>query len=57
MPDTSRESRFETPPTMLAWGLPSNDAHESGIEAAAVWVTGGVGLLLWTALAFLLTSA
>lgn len=57
MPDTHREGRTDTPPTMLSWGLPINDARESGVEAAAVWLTGGVGLLLWTAVAFLLTSA
>lgn len=57
MPDTNREGRADPPPTLLAWGLPINDARESGAEAAAVWLTGGAGLLLWTALAFLLTSA
>ena len=57
MPETHREGRTEIPTTMLAWGLPSSDAPESGVEAAAVWLTGGAGLLLWTALAFLLTTA
>lgn len=57
MPDNPREGRTDNPPTLLAWGLPTNDARESGAEAAAVWLTGGAGLLLWTALAFLLTSA
>ena len=57
MPETQREGRTETPTTMMAWGLPSNESPDNGIEAAAVWLTGGAGLLLWTALAFLLTSA
>ncbi|HEX7888152.1 MAG TPA: hypothetical protein VF522_02230 [Ramlibacter sp.] len=57
MPEIQREGRTETPTTMMAWGIPSSDPAESGVEAAAVWLTGGAGLLLWTALAFLLTTA
>jgi len=57
MPDESRESRSENPPTLLAWGMPSDDARQDAAEIAAWWLAGGIGLLLWTGLALLLTSA
>lgn len=54
--DDSRETRAEAAPVFLAWGMPV-ETRDTPFEAATWWVTGGASLLLWTALALLLTSA
>jgi len=54
MANDPREMRSPAP-IVLAWGVPSE--RENFLSDAALWLTGGVTLLLWTGLAFLLTSA
>jgi hypothetical protein len=56
MHDDNREARVEAAPVFMAWGLPM-ETREGGFEAATLWLTGGASLLLWTAIALLLTSA
>ena len=48
------ETRSRTP-IVLAWGMPTE--REGFLADAALWLTGGAMLLLWTGLAFVLTSA
>jgi hypothetical protein len=55
MPNDTREGRADAAPILLAWGMPL-EAAEGTFEELTVWLTGGVSLLLWTALALLLTS-
>lgn len=51
-----REGRADSAPLFLAWGLPAIEAHEGFFSGAAMWLSGGASLLLWTAIALLLTS-
>ena len=55
MASDTREMRTETAQVFLAWGMPVE--AEGFFGDATLWLTGGVSLLLWTALALLLTSA
>ena len=56
MANDSREVRTERNPVfILAWGVPSE--AEGSFNDAALWLTGAVSLVAWTALALLLTSA
>ena len=55
MPDDSRQARAETLPVLLPWGMPLAEG-EDGFGAAAFWLAGGASLLLWTAVALLLTA-
>lgn len=57
MPDETRESHAEDSRTMPAWGEPPDDANRGAAGLAGAWLAGGIGLLLWTGLALLLTSA
>jgi hypothetical protein len=57
MPNDPRTARGDSAPVFLAWGMPSVDGHEGFFGEAALWLTGGAALLLWTALSLLLTSA
>lgn len=57
MPHESREARADAHPLVLPWGMPTTDVREDLAGAAGLWLTGGAALLLWTALALLLTSA
>lgn len=54
MPNDPRELRARTP-IVLTWGMPAE--RDSLLADAAVWLAGGAMLLLWTGLAFVLTSA
>lgn len=56
MQDPTREARTEgAPPLLMAWGgaPASREAQES---AFGLWLVAGVSLLLWTAVAALLTA-
>lgn len=53
--DIREEERPGTASVFLAWGMPS-EAREGAFDDAALWLTGGASLLLWTAIALLLTS-
>lgn len=55
MPNESREARAETLPLLLPWGMPLSD-RDDGFAGAGFWLAGGGALLLWTAVALLLTS-
>jgi hypothetical protein len=50
------EDKRSSTPVILGWGMPA-EAREGFFDDAALWLTGGVSLLLWTALALLLTTA
>ena len=56
MQQSTRQARAEAVAVFLPWGPPM-DARASPSGEAALWLTGGASLLLWTALALLLTSA
>jgi hypothetical protein len=49
------QARTDTFPSLLAWGTP-NEIHKSFFESAGWWLIGGASLLLWTAVALILTS-
>ena len=51
-----REARAEAAPLYLSGGMPL-EAAPGAFEGATLWLTGGASLLLWTAIALLLTSA
>lgn len=51
-----REVRADADPLFLARGLPG-DGGEAVFGGATLWLTGGASLLLWTAIALLLTTA
>jgi hypothetical protein len=55
MPNDTREARADSAPLLMAWGLPGAEVQEGPFDGA-VWLTGGVSLLLWTAVALLLTA-
>lgn len=55
MPQESRESRIDSP-LQLATG-PRPEAREGLPAEPTFWLSAGASLLLWTALAMLLTSA
>lgn len=50
----SREARAETLQVLLPWGTPIPEGEEA--PGAALWLAGGASLLLWTAVALLLTA-
>jgi hypothetical protein len=56
MPNETQDVRTEPPPVFLAWGMPT-EAPEGWFDGPALWLTGGVSLLVWTAVALLLTAA
>lgn len=56
MPNDAREARADNIQFLLPWGLPSAEAADDFLGSAAMWLTGGVTLVLWTALAMLLTA-
>lgn len=57
MPAENRDARAETIQVLFPWGMPLADMPEDVAGSATWWLSGGVALLLWTALAFLLTTA
>lgn len=48
--------RNDPAPVFLAWGMPT-EAPVSVFDEPALWLTGGVTLVLWTVLALVLTTA
>ena len=56
MENDTRQARTEAAAAVAAWGEPAQ-GRESFLDGPAMWLTGGATLLLWTALALLLTSA
>ena len=57
MPNDYADLRTENIARFPGWPGPSAERHDSMEEAGAWWLSGGAMLLLWTALALLLTSA
>lgn len=55
MPKESRPAHADTLQLLLPWGTPLPEG-EDGSGAAALWLAGGASLLLWTAVALLLTA-
>jgi len=55
MAHDTREMNADPAPVFMAWGMPM-EAREDFLDGPALWLTGGVSLLLWTAFALLLTS-
>lgn len=56
MANDPTEGTADRIPVLLAWGLPGADAREDPRERLHAWVSGGAGLLAWTALALVLTA-
>lgn len=56
MPNETHEARPESPQMLLAWGMPGADHPQGSMDGVGLWLTGGAGLLLWTALALWLTA-
>ena len=56
MPNDPRQARAETIQVLPPWGTPAADREEAD-AGAALWLAGGATLLLWTALALLLTAS
>jgi hypothetical protein len=51
-----RDAHSEAP-VCFAWSMPGTEQRAEGVrEQIEVWLSGGAFLLLWTALALLLTS-
>lgn len=54
----TREGLVDSVPIFLAWGVPvAVEGHEGFFSGSALWLTGGASILLWTAIALLLTSS
>ena len=56
MPNETREARPESTPVLLAWGAAGGDHPQGFMDSVGLWITGGAGLLLWTALALWLMA-
>jgi hypothetical protein len=50
-----REARAESIQVLMPWGSPLSERDEDA-AGAAFWLAGGASLLLWTAVALLLTA-
>ena len=55
MPNDHREARAESIQVLLPWGTPLAE-RDNGFAGAVFWLAGGASLLLWTAVALLLTA-
>jgi hypothetical protein len=55
MPNDNHESRAENLQVLLPWGMPLSERDDPA--GPAFWLAGGASLLLWTAVALLLTAA
>jgi hypothetical protein len=55
MPQDARQAHSDSTPVFLAWGMPA-ETGEASFDGFALWLSGGASLLLWTALAFVLTA-
>ncbi len=57
MADDTRDARTDlNAPVFLAWGIPM-EARDGDFDDATLWFTAGASLLVWTAVALLLTLA
>jgi hypothetical protein len=56
MQQDPHQARTDTFPSLLAWGAPKEN-QTSLLEGAGWWLIGGTSLLLWTAVALILTSS
>ena len=56
MQNPAREASADAAPAFLPWDMPA-DPREGFPGEATLWLTGGASLLLWTAIALLLTTA
>lgn len=56
MATDTREVRAEATPVSLAWGVHAVETADGMADGAVLWLAGGACLLLWTAIALLLTS-
>jgi hypothetical protein len=55
MPNDTGDLRTDT--TLFpSWGMQGGDTQEGLLAGAGLWLTGGATLLMWTALALLLTA-
>lgn len=57
MAHDDRDARSESVQLLLPWGMPSVESRTDLLGAAALWLTGGAALLLWTVVALVLTAA
>jgi hypothetical protein len=57
MPHDTRDLRTEHAAPFASWGIPVTEGQDGALTEPGLWLTGGATLLLWTALALLLTSA
>lgn len=55
MPHDTPEVHDDSSPVLLAWDRPAETGH-GFLDGFALWLSGGASLLLWTALAFVLTA-
>ena len=55
MPPDTREAHADSPPVVLSWGMPA-EARDGSFDGFLLWLSGGASLVLWTALAFVLTA-
>jgi hypothetical protein len=55
MPKEPRQAHADTLQLLLPWGTPLPEGDEAS-GAAALWLAGGASLMLWTAVALLLTA-
>lgn len=55
MPQDTRQADADSTPEVLAWGMPA-ETGQGFFDGFALWLSGGASLLLWTALAFVLTA-
>ncbi len=56
MADERRAIRIDNAPLSLGWGMPA-EIREADFDDFTLWFTAGASLLLWTAVAWLLTLA
>lgn len=56
MANDHREERAESSPVSLAWGVHAIEAPDLEADGLPLWLAGGACVLLWTAIAMLLTS-
>jgi hypothetical protein len=56
MPTDTRDTRADAASVFLAWGMPSGESQDDMFANAVWWMGGGASLLVWTALALVLTA-
>lgn len=55
MANDTDDVRDEPAPVFMAWGM-AVEARDGLLDDGTLWLAGGAALLLWTALALLLTA-